>query len=102
MLKNVSPNYFSIRNRASDQREHSTEQKKKHRHVVMRTNNILQRRGERRATINEEMGGVYDVNVLYRGYVQLTSTKNSKTNVYSFVLHRARLKSIMHPWRPTW
>ena len=62
----------------------------------------LQRRGERRATINEEMGGVYDVNVLYRGYVQLTNTKNSKTNVYTFVLHRARLKSIMHPWRPTW
>ena len=24
----------------------------------------LQRRGERRATINEEVGGVYDVNVL--------------------------------------
>ena len=62
----------------------------------------LQRRGERRATINEEMGGVYDVNVLYRGYVQLTNTKNSKTHVYTFVLHRARLKSIMHPWRPTW
>jgi len=37
------------------------------------------------------------VNVLYRGYVQLTNTKNSKTNVYTFVLHRARLKSIMHP-----
>ena len=62
----------------------------------------LQRRGERRATINEEVGGVYDVKVLYRGYVQLTNTKNSKTNVYTFVLHRARLKSIMHPWRPTW
>ena len=27
-------------------------------------------------TINEEVGGVYDVNVLYRGYVQLTNTKN--------------------------
>ena len=40
--------------------------------------------------------------VSYRGYVQLTNTKNSKTNVYTFVLHRARLKSIMHPWRPTW
>jgi hypothetical protein len=25
---------------------------------------LLQRRGERRATINEEVGGVYDVNVL--------------------------------------
>jgi len=60
---------------------------------------ILQRRGERRATINEEVGGVYDVNVLYRGYVQLTNTKNSKTNVYTFVLHRARLKSIMHSVR---
>ena len=61
------------------------------------TISILQRRGERRATINEEVGGVYDVNVLYRGYVKLTNTKNSKTNVYTFVLHRARLKSIMHP-----
>ena len=66
------------------------------------TSSILQRRGERRATINEEVGGVYDVNVLYRGYVVLTNTKNSKTNVYTFFLHRARLKSIMHPWRPTW
>ena len=44
----------------------------------------LQRRGERRATISEEVGGVYDVKVLYRGYVQLTNTKNSKTNVYTY------------------
>jgi len=38
----------------------------------------LQRRGERRATINKEMGGVYDVDVLYRVYVQLTNTKIQK------------------------
>jgi len=32
---------------------------------------ILQRRGERRATINEELFGVYDVYVVYRGQFKL-------------------------------
>jgi len=37
-------------------------------YLLMSEQISLQRRGERRATINEEMGGVYDdVNVLYRG-----------------------------------
>ena len=34
---------------------------------AMRAHFLLQRRGERRVTINKEMGGVYDVNVLYGG-----------------------------------
>jgi len=37
-----------------------------------------------------------------QGVCSVDEHQNSKTNLYTFVLHRARLKSIMHPWRPTW